>query len=80
MLGGMTELASFIAVLGSSLFAGAALYISLVEHPARLACGTELAVTQWAPSYWPEEESVDCKGERHSALLTSARTASRIRL
>ena len=47
----MTQLASFIAVLASSLFAGAALYISLVEHPARLACGTELAVTQWAPSY-----------------------------
>jgi uncharacterized membrane protein len=47
----MTELVSFIAVLASSLFAGAALYISFVEHPARLACGTELAITQWAPSY-----------------------------
>ena len=29
----------------------AAIYINLVEHPARLACGTELAARQWAPCY-----------------------------
>jgi hypothetical protein len=40
-----------LAILASSLFAGAAIYISLVEDPARLACGTELAARQWAPSY-----------------------------
>jgi len=33
------------------LFAGAAIYITLVEHPARLECGTELAATEFGPSY-----------------------------
>jgi uncharacterized membrane protein len=40
-----------IATLFASLFAGAAMYITLVEHPARLECGTELAVTEFAHSY-----------------------------
>jgi Domain of unknown function (DUF1772) len=40
-----------LASLACSLFAGAAIYINLVEHPARLACGTEVAARQWAPSY-----------------------------
>src|SRR5262249_11524451 len=30
---------------------GAAAYISLVEHPARVQCGTDLAVTEFGPSY-----------------------------
>jgi hypothetical protein len=47
----VTELAGLVAALASSLFAGAAVYINLVEHPARLSCGTEIAATQWAPSY-----------------------------
>jgi hypothetical protein len=38
-------------VLSCTLFTGAALYIAAVEHPARLSCGTEIAATQWAPSY-----------------------------
>ncbi len=41
----MRQLAEFIAVLSCSLFAGAALYISLVEHPARMECGAEIATT-----------------------------------
>lgn len=40
-----------LAVLCAGLFAGAAIYITLVEHPARLECGTELSVTEFAPSY-----------------------------
>ena len=40
-----------LAILASGLFAGAALYISFVEHPARMQCGTALALTQFAPSY-----------------------------
>ena len=40
-----------IAVLASGLFAGAAVYINLVEHPARVHCGTELAVAEFGPSY-----------------------------
>ena len=42
---------TLIAVLSCTLFAGAAIYINLVEHPARLSCGTEIAARQWAPSY-----------------------------
>ncbi len=41
----------FIAVLSGTLFTGAAIYINLVEHPARMECGTELAVTVFGPSY-----------------------------
>jgi len=40
-----------IATICAGLFSGAALYINLVEHPARLACGSELAVREFAPSY-----------------------------
>jgi hypothetical protein len=35
----------------AGLFAGAAIYINAVEHPARLSCGTELGVREFAPSY-----------------------------
>lgn len=41
----------FIATLSCALFAGAAVYINVVEHPARMSCGTQAAVTEWAPSY-----------------------------
>ena len=47
----MRQVAEFIAVLACGLFAGAALYVSLVEHPARMECGVELAVTEFRPSY-----------------------------
>ena len=39
------------ATLATALFTGAAVYISLVEHPARLSCPTAHAVEQWRPSY-----------------------------
>ncbi|GJD08269.1 hypothetical protein Gasu2_25790 [Galdieria sulphuraria] len=32
-------------------FSGAAIYISLVEHPARMSCGALVAFSQWTPSY-----------------------------
>jgi hypothetical protein len=41
----------FMATLACGIFAGAAIYINVVEHPARMACGTLVAVTEWAPSY-----------------------------
>lgn len=47
----MAHLTEVVAVLACTLFAGAAIYINVAEHPARLACGTEIAATQWAPSY-----------------------------
>ena len=40
-----------LSTLSAGLFAGAATYINLVEHPARMQCGTELAVKEFAPSY-----------------------------
>jgi uncharacterized membrane protein len=41
----------FIAILTSGLFSGAAIYVNAVEHPARMSCGTDLAIKQWRPSY-----------------------------
>ena len=43
----------WLATLCAGLFAGAALYISLVEHPARLSCNVSVALAQFAPSYRP---------------------------
>jgi hypothetical protein len=40
-----------VATLAAGLFAGAAIYISAVEHPARVSCGTELALREFGPSY-----------------------------
>lgn len=40
-----------VAILSCVIFAGAAIYINVVEHPARLECGTELAATVFGPSY-----------------------------
>jgi hypothetical protein len=40
-----------VATFASGIFAGAAVYINLVEQPARLSCGAELAVTEWRRSY-----------------------------
>ncbi len=47
----MLHLLQFFATLFTSLFAGAALYINLVEHPARMSLETRVAASQWAPSY-----------------------------
>jgi Domain of unknown function (DUF1772) len=40
-----------LATLAAGLFSGASIYINLVEHPARMQCGTVLAIAQWGPSY-----------------------------
>ena len=47
----MRQTAEFISVFACALFAGASVYISLVEHPARMECGLEVAATEFAPSY-----------------------------
>jgi Anthrone oxygenase len=47
----MSVLFEVLATMCAGLFAGAALYITFVEHPARLECGTELAATEFGPSY-----------------------------
>ena len=40
-----------IAAACAGLFAGAAIYINAVEHPARLGCGNEVALREFGPSY-----------------------------
>lgn len=40
-----------VAIRACTLFTRAAVYISAVEYPARLSCGTEAAVAEWTPSY-----------------------------
>jgi uncharacterized membrane protein len=47
----MRQIAEFVAVFACSLFTGAAVYLSLVEHPARMECGVEIAATEFPPSY-----------------------------
>jgi len=47
----MRQIAEFVAVLSCSLFTGASVYINLVEHPARMECGVEIAATEFSPSY-----------------------------
>ena len=47
----MRQIAEFISVLACALFTGAAVYVNLVEHPARMECGAELAATEFPPSY-----------------------------
>ena len=47
----MLQIVQFIATMCCTLFAGAAVYINLVEHPARMSCDTRTAAAVWAPSY-----------------------------
>ncbi|MGQ0702262.1 MAG: DUF1772 domain-containing protein [Gemmatimonadales bacterium] len=47
----MVHLIAGVALLLGALFTGAAIYITLVEHPARLSLGTEAAAGEWIPSY-----------------------------
>jgi hypothetical protein len=47
----MPTFLAILATLATGLFAGAALYVSLVEHPARVDSGPAVAVRQFRPSY-----------------------------
>ena len=42
---------ALVATICAGIFAGAAIYITFVEHPARVSCGTALALREFAPSY-----------------------------
>lgn len=44
-------IAGNLAILAAGVFAGAAIYVSLVEHPARMTLDAAVAVAQWRPSY-----------------------------
>jgi hypothetical protein len=47
----MLHASEFIATFCAALFAGAAIYINVVEHPSRMGLETRIAAAQWAPSY-----------------------------
>jgi uncharacterized membrane protein len=47
----MLAIPEFVAIFATMIFAGAAIYINLVEHPARMGCSTSIAAEVWAPSY-----------------------------
>jgi hypothetical protein len=44
-------IAMLVATVAAGLFAGAALYVTVAEHPARLECGQALAIKEFGPSY-----------------------------
>src|SRR6266851_7216070 len=44
-------IAMLIATVAAGLFAGAAIYVTAVEHPARMECGQILAIKEFGPSY-----------------------------
>ena len=44
-------LVSLLALLAAGLFTGAALYITFVEHPARLPLEDAALLKQWKPAY-----------------------------
>ena len=47
----MLDILKVVATISCTFFAGAAIYINLVEHPARMGCETRIAAIVWAPSY-----------------------------
>jgi len=40
-----------VATVAAGLFAGAAVYVTVAEHPARVECGPTLAIKEFGPSY-----------------------------
>jgi hypothetical protein len=47
----MLSALQILTTLSTCIFAGAAIYINVAEHPARMGCTTSIAATVWAPSY-----------------------------
>ncbi|QQX89163.1 DUF1772 domain-containing protein (plasmid) [Cupriavidus necator] len=47
----MSHALQMITAFAAMLFAGAALYVNVVDHPARMVLETKSAAQQWAPSY-----------------------------
>lgn len=44
-------LLELLATLCAAIFTGAAIYINIVEHPARMSLGPATALAEWRPAY-----------------------------
>ena len=44
-------IAMLVATVAAGLFAGAAVYVTVAEHPARVECGPALAIKEFGTSY-----------------------------
>lgn len=47
----MMDVWSWLAVTCSGLFAGGAAFVTVAEHPGRLAAGVDVALAEFGPSY-----------------------------
>ena len=47
----MESILKLLALLSAGMFAGAALYLTTVEHPARMTLGASAALQEFRPSY-----------------------------
>ena len=45
------SIAMLVATVGAGLFAGAAVYVTVAEHPARVECGPAFAIKEFGPTY-----------------------------
>jgi len=73
----MLILLKFIATFAAAIFAGAALYISVAEHPAWMTLDTRFAAAQWVPSYqratWMQASTLIVILTTNKALLAPGR-------